>query len=53
MAYSGESHKASTSVNYDSRVVLTSKLIIYESRDVNYDRRGFIRASFISGTGHN
>ena len=32
------------SVNYNSRVVLTSKLITIDySRDVNFDRNGFIR----------
>ena len=41
----GKYYKASTSINYDSRVVLTSKLLkgIYDSRLVNYDHRGFIR----------
>ena len=30
-------------VNYDSRVVLTSKLLIFMTRLVNYDFRGIIR----------
>ena len=38
---SGLYNKASTSVNYDSRVVLTSKLLIF--RIINCVRRGFIR----------
>ena len=43
--YHGQSYKASTSVIYESRVVITIKLLkyIYDSRDVNYDRREFIR----------
>ena len=40
----GQSYKASKSVNYDSRVVLATKLLTFnDSRLVNYDRRGFIR----------
>ena len=41
----GQSYKGSKIVNYDSRVAPVANLInkIYESRVVNYDRRGFIR----------
>ena len=41
---SGQSYKNSTLVNYDSRVVITSKLLILTTpRVVIYERRGFIR----------
>ena len=35
----GQSYKQFTLVNYDSRVVLTSKLHYYDSRAVIYERK--------------
>ena len=41
----GQCYKASTSVNYDSRIILSSKLlIIMPLSNVNYDCMGFIRS---------
>ena len=39
----GQSYKASTSINYHSRVVPNNKLLLFMTRGIDYDHRDFIR----------